>query len=192
MTIENKIKDEKLQYDINRDVTKISALSSGKIDKYETLLVRKYYPQINKKLLNKLNLLILLWEKLLKNRQKKIEDQGEKQTKTIQDKSIENIKKCSDYDNDYKKELLKQKKEKSLKIFTMTDSIKYKTQATILITTIINYDNHVLVLEPTDKLDLTRGQKTVALSNLSIYYTWKNIKSSYNNNKFKKLPIAYQ
>ena len=136
MTIENKIKDEKLQYDINRDVTKISALSSGKIDKYETLLVRKYYPQINKKLLNKLNLLILLWEKLLKNRQKKFEDQGEKQTKTIQDKSIENIKKCSDYDNDYKKELLKQKKEKSLKIFTMTDSIKYKTQATILITTI--------------------------------------------------------
>ena len=44
---------------------------------------------------------------------------------------------------------------------------------------------HVLVLELTDKLDLRRGQKTVALSNLSIYYTWKNIKSSYNNNKFK-------
>ena len=44
---------------------------------------------------------------------------------------------------------------------------------------------HVLVLKLTDKLDLRRGQKTVALSNLSIYYTWKNIKSSYNNNKFK-------
>ena len=37
---------------------------------------------------------------------------------------------------------------------------------------------HVLVLQLTDKLDLRRGQKTVALSNLSIYYTWKNIKSS--------------
>ena len=36
---------------------------------------------------------------------------------------------------------------------------------------------HVLVLKITDKLDLTRGQKTVALSNLSIYYTWKNIKA---------------
>ena len=46
-------------------------------------------------------------------------------------------------------------------------------------------ENHVLVLKLTDKLDLKRGQKTVALSNLSIYYTWKNIKSSYNNNKFK-------
>ena len=45
---------------------------------------------------------------------------------------------------------------------------------------------HVLVLKLTDKLDLRRGQKTVALSNLIIYYTWKNVKSSYNNNKFKK------
>ena len=44
---------------------------------------------------------------------------------------------------------------------------------------------HVLVLKLTDKLDLRRGKKTVALSNLSIYYTWKNIKSSYNNNKIK-------
>ena len=44
---------------------------------------------------------------------------------------------------------------------------------------------HVLVLKLTDKLDLRRGQKTVALSNLSIYYRWENIKSLYNNNKFK-------
>ena len=44
---------------------------------------------------------------------------------------------------------------------------------------------HVLVLKLTDKLDLRRGQKTAALPNLSIYYTWKNIKNSYNNNKFK-------
>ena len=44
---------------------------------------------------------------------------------------------------------------------------------------------HVLLLNLTDKLDLRRGEKTVALSNLSIYYTWRNIKSSYNNNTFK-------
>ena len=44
---------------------------------------------------------------------------------------------------------------------------------------------HVLVLKLADKLDLRRGKKSVALSNLSIYYTWKNINSSYNNNKFK-------
>ena len=46
-------------------------------------------------------------------------------------------------------------------------------------------ENNALVLKLTDKLDLRRGQKTIALSNLSIYYTWKNVKSSYNNNKFK-------
>ena len=44
---------------------------------------------------------------------------------------------------------------------------------------------HVLILNLTDKLDLRGGEKYIALSNLSIYYTWKDIKSSYNNNKFK-------
>ena len=44
---------------------------------------------------------------------------------------------------------------------------------------------HVLILKFTDKLDLRRGENRIALSSLSIYYTWKNIKSSYNNNKFK-------
>ena len=43
-------------------------------------------------------------------------------------------------------------------------------------------DYYVLVLKLADKLDLRRGQKSVAFSNLSIYYTWKNVKSSYNNN----------
>ena len=44
---------------------------------------------------------------------------------------------------------------------------------------------HVLVLKLTNKLDLRRGQKSVTLSNLSIYYTWKYITNPYNNNKFK-------
>ena len=44
---------------------------------------------------------------------------------------------------------------------------------------------HVLILKITDKLDLRRGGNRIALSNLSVYCTWKNIKSSYNNNKFK-------
>ena len=44
---------------------------------------------------------------------------------------------------------------------------------------------HVLILKFTDKLDLRIGENRNALSNLSIYYMWKNIKRSYNNNKFK-------
>ena len=58
-------------------------------------------------------------------------------------------------------------------------------------TIFMNSDNskaskpRILKLKLTSKLDLRIGKKVIALSNLSIYYTWKNIKSSYNNNKFK-------
>ena len=44
---------------------------------------------------------------------------------------------------------------------------------------------HILKLKLTDKLDLRLNKKVIALSNVSMYYTWNNIKSSYNNNKFK-------
>ena len=58
-------------------------------------------------------------------------------------------------------------------------------------TTIINSENsktsdpHRLSLNLTDKTDLRQKDKDIALSNLRIYYTWKNIKRSYKNNKFK-------
>ena len=45
--------------------------------------------------------------------------------------------------------------------------------------------SHVLILKLSDKLDLRRGKKSIVLSSLSIHYTWKKIKISYNNNKFK-------
>ena len=44
---------------------------------------------------------------------------------------------------------------------------------------------HFLMLKLTDKLDLWRDEKSISLSNLSINYTWKNIKSSYYNDKLK-------
>ena len=43
MKIEDKISNEKMQYGINREATKISILSSGKINKYEYLTGKKYY-----------------------------------------------------------------------------------------------------------------------------------------------------
>ena len=46
-------------------------------------------------------------------------------------------------------------------------------------------DPHRLLLNLSDKINLKRSDKYVALSNLRIYYTWKNIKKSYKNNKFK-------
>ena len=50
---------------------------------------------------------------------------------------------------------------------------------------------HILIRKLTEKLDLRRGEKNVALSNLSIYYTWKNIKILYNNSKFKILALTW-
>ena len=47
------------------------------------------------------------------------------------------------------------------------------------------YKPHILTLKLIDKSDLRMGEKVIALSNPSIYYTWKNIKTSYNNSKSK-------
>ena len=44
---------------------------------------------------------------------------------------------------------------------------------------------HVLILKPPDKLYFRRVEKSIVLSNLSIYYTWKNVRKSYKNNKFR-------
>ena len=45
--------------------------------------------------------------------------------------------------------------------------------------------SNVLALKLSNKLDLRIGEKAIALPNLSICYTWRNIKNSYSNNKFK-------
>ena len=66
-----KIEDQKLQYDINREVAKKSTLSSSKIDKNEYLTGEEILLFIQKQQ-NKLNFLIFLWEKLLKNKQKQL------------------------------------------------------------------------------------------------------------------------
>ena len=51
MTIEDQIRDEKLQYDINREAAKISALSSGKIDKYEYLTGEEIFPSTQQQII---------------------------------------------------------------------------------------------------------------------------------------------
>ena len=73
------IEDEKLQYDIDREAARISALLSSNIAKYEYLTGEEILPLIKNKQQRKLNLFILLWEKLLRNKKKTMEDQGKKQ-----------------------------------------------------------------------------------------------------------------
>ena len=48
-------------------------------------------------------------------------------------------------------------------------------------------DPHRLLLNLTDKINVKRNEKYITLLNLSIYYTWKNVKMSYKNNKFKEV-----
>ena len=60
MNIEDQIKDEKLQNDINRKAAKISALSSGKIDKYEYFTGEEILPSNQQQIIQQAKLLILL------------------------------------------------------------------------------------------------------------------------------------
>ena len=68
MTINEQIRDEKIQCDIDRDAAKISALSSGKIHNYEYLTGEDILPSNQLQIIEQTNLLILLWEKLLENK----------------------------------------------------------------------------------------------------------------------------
>ena len=95
MNIEDQIKDEKLQYDINREAAKVSALSSGKIDKYEYFTGEEILPSNQQRIIEQANFTHSLLGKAFEKQAKPIEDQGEKQIKSIQDKrsikSIENF-----------------------------------------------------------------------------------------------------
>ena len=85
MTIENQIKDEKLQYDINREAAKISALSSGKIDKYEYLAGEEILPSNQQQIIESAKFADSPLGKAFEKQTKTIEDQGEKHIKAIQD-----------------------------------------------------------------------------------------------------------
>ena len=110
MTIEDQIKDEKLQYDINREAAKISALSSGKLDKYEYLTGEEILPSNQQQIIQQAKFNYSPLGKALEKQRKTIEDQGEKQVKAIQDKQIVNINK-----DDYKDKLLLSKEREIFK-----------------------------------------------------------------------------
>ena len=109
MTIKDQIRDEKLQYDINREAAKISALSSGKIDKYEYLTDEEILPSNQQQIIEQDKFTYSPLRKAFEKQTKTIEDQGKKQTDALADlkpKEIKPIKtkpretkpgECSDY-----------------------------------------------------------------------------------------------
>ena len=97
MTIEDQIKDEKLQYDINREAAKISALSSGKLDKYEYLTGEEILPSNQQQIIQQAKFTYSPLGKAFEKQTKTIEDQGKKQVVALEslkapDKKLTSIK----------------------------------------------------------------------------------------------------
>ena len=84
MTIVDQIRDEKLQYDINREAARISALPSNKFNNYEHLTVDKILPSNQKQMIEKAKFIYSPLGKAFQEQIKTTEDQGEKQIKAIQ------------------------------------------------------------------------------------------------------------
>ena len=84
MTIEDQIKDERLQDDINREAPKISALSSGNIDKYEYLTGEEILPPNKQQIIEQAKFTYSPLGKAFEKQVKTIKEQGEKQIKAIQ------------------------------------------------------------------------------------------------------------
>ena len=101
MTIDDQIKSEKLQYDINREAAKISALSSGKFDTHEYLTGEEILPSNKQQIIEQAKFTYSPLGKACEKQIKTIEDQGEKQIKAIQSNKQQSIS-----DNDYKDKLL--------------------------------------------------------------------------------------
>ena len=113
MTIEDQIKDEKLQYDINREAAKISALLSGKTDKYEYLTGEEILPFNQQQVIEQAKFIYYPLGKAFEKQTKTIKDQEEKQIKAIQDnkEQLFNI----NSDDDYKNKLLLSRERESFK-----------------------------------------------------------------------------
>ena len=95
MTINDQIRDENLLYDINREAAKISALSSGKVHKYEYLTGDDILPSNQQQIIEQAKFTYSLLGKAFEKQIKTVEDQGKTQfealkTKSINDKSDDN------------------------------------------------------------------------------------------------------
>ena len=133
MTIEDQIRGKKLQYDINREAAKISALSSGKIDKYEYLTGEEILPSNQQHIIEKAKFTYSPLGKTFEKQTQTIEDQGKKQVKAIQDKRLVNI---NNNDDDYRDKLLLSKETEIFK-----DIYNKRLDKIEELNNKINYDN---------------------------------------------------
>ena len=85
MTIDDKIEDEKLQYDISIEATKISALSSGRVDKYEYFTGEQILPSDQSRIIEQNKFTYSPLNKVFERQIKTIEDKREKQIKALEE-----------------------------------------------------------------------------------------------------------
>ena len=141
MTIEDQIKDEKLQYDINTEAAKISALSSGKIDKYEYLTGEEILPSNQQQIIQQAKFTYSSLGKAFEKQIKTIENQGKKQVKAIQgNKQLVNINK-DDETLSIEREIFKDIYNKRLdKIEELSNKIDYDNLKYVVVSTGDEYD----------------------------------------------------
>ena len=127
MTIDDQIKDGKLQYDINREAAKISALSSGKFNKYEYLTGEEVLPSNKQQIIEQAKFECSPLGKAFKKQVKTIEDQGKKQIEALENLKITEITrdqtKPIEYNNYFINELAKV--QKSIKPVDFNNLIYY-------------------------------------------------------------------
>ena len=101
MTIDDQIKDEKLQYDITREVAKKLALSSSKIDKYEYLTGEEILPSNQKQIIEQAKFTYSPLRKGFEKATKMIEDKGKTQISTIKESGKQIIESNEVAKNDF-------------------------------------------------------------------------------------------
>ena len=194
MTIEDQIKDEKLQYDINREAAKISAVSSGKIDKYEYLSGEEILPS-NQQIIQQAKFNYSPLGKGLEKQIKTIEDQGKKQVKAIQDnKQLVNK-------DDYKDKLLLSKEREIFKdiynkrldkIEELSNKIDYNDLKYVTINSNTTY-NFSDITDPITYLNEIKNGKVLLkeAKNIQQYYLeYLNIIRKGNKNAEQRKTLA--
>ena len=101
MTIKDQIRNEELQDDINREAAKISALSSGKIDKYEYLTGEDIWPSNQQQMIAQAKFTYSPFGKAFEKQTKTIKDQGKKRIDALADLKPKEIKPGETKSNKY-------------------------------------------------------------------------------------------
>ena len=127
MAINDQIKDEKLQYDVNREASKISALSSGKFNKYEYLNGEEVLPSNKQQIIEQVKFEYSPLGKAFEKQVKTIEDQGKKQIEALENLKLKEITQNKTKPIEYNKYFIDQlaKIQKSIKPIDYNDLIYY-------------------------------------------------------------------